>query len=310
MLVDMAKTMLQRARGRLMQGEFAASLAAAGDAVVVARGIPAGGEHRAQLLYEAHEASAAALEQLGKFQEALDQCALAVAAAKDVAVEKPLRLLDLRERRMRLKLGEEHRNAGNVFYKRGIYESALAAYDAAATADPACSLAPSNAAAALLKLERWADAAAAATRALSLDSKNFKALWRRAAAYEQLGRRADAYVDLVAVAGSDTDDAAGADGRRVAKDAMRRAERLLAAMHVLASGEEVRAAAAPWSAHEAAAIGHLSALKGRPAGLGAAPDLGAAPPDLGAAPDPRAAPVLCRRCAKTTRTRKHKKFQL
>lgn len=78
------------------------------------------------------------------------------------------------------------RDRGNSQYNAGDYVAALRCYSDALQLNAECKLCHSNAAAALLKLERWEEARDAADAALQIDSSFHKAMCRRAQALKRL----------------------------------------------------------------------------------------------------------------------------
>jgi len=90
------------------------------------------------------------------------------------------------------------RASGNAAYRAGDWAGAAAVYAAAAAADPTCSLARSNRAAALLNLMRFEEAEDDASASLRL-APSAKAHLRRAAARRGLGDAAGARSDLLTV---------------------------------------------------------------------------------------------------------------
>ena len=92
-----------------------------------------------------------------------------------------------------LQLKEE----GNMLFKEGKLEEALAKYNEAFRSDPSMAEGPANAAAVYLKQGEWDRALQACNVALHLNPKYVKALRRRAGARRHLGQLHDAFNDLL-----------------------------------------------------------------------------------------------------------------
>ena len=80
------------------------------------------------------------------------------------------------------------KEAGNLWFKRGDYDKAIARYTEGMSLDPSNAMLPANRAMALLKKRRYAEAEADCTLALSIDSTYVKAYQRRASARTGLGK--------------------------------------------------------------------------------------------------------------------------
>jgi tetratricopeptide (TPR) repeat protein len=81
-------------------------------------------------------------------------------------------------------------------FARGDWQTALEQFTAALKLDPANIAARNNRALTYLKLQKFSEAAADCSSVLAADSKNVKALLRRAAANEGLGQQQQALDDL------------------------------------------------------------------------------------------------------------------
>ena len=80
------------------------------------------------------------------------------------------------------------KEAGNLWFKRGEYDKAIARYTEGMSLDPSNAMLPANRAMALLKKHRYAEAEADCTLALSIHSTYVKAYQRRALARFGLGK--------------------------------------------------------------------------------------------------------------------------
>ncbi|GMH36346.1 hypothetical protein BSKO_04214 [Bryopsis sp. KO-2023] len=91
---------------------------------------------------------------------------------------------------------EEEKEKGNVAFKAGKYESALEHYSQAISHDPDMCLAFNNRAMAYLRLNKFVEGEADASRALELEPQNVKAMFRRGVAREALGKIPGAIEDF------------------------------------------------------------------------------------------------------------------
>ena len=90
----------------------------------------------------------------------------------------------------------ELKERGNAAFRDRRFDDALASYDSAAQMDPDNPALHLNAVMALLKLEKYHDAIQRASNVLRMTADgSSKAFFRRAAAYEALGRWSEAAVD-------------------------------------------------------------------------------------------------------------------
>lgn len=131
----------------------------------------------------------------------------------------------------------EARDKGNSCFKKHQWEQALRHYRRASELDPGCKLALANQAAALLKLERWAEAEDLAGQALAIDCGFTKARFRRALAYYNQGNLELAVMDMEFAAGADPADKAAQRELQAMKAALAQEQaRLgLAGMHTQAN---------------------------------------------------------------------------
>lgn len=83
---------------------------------------------------------------------------------------------------MRYLNAEEHKEDGNIAFRRGEYEEAIACYTAAHKSEPRLPIYLLNRAMAELKVNRWYEAEMDCTSVLRKHRTNPKALWRRAKA--------------------------------------------------------------------------------------------------------------------------------
>lgn len=100
----------------------------------------------------------------------------------------------LAQRARLLRVTQQHKEAAdtlkqtaNAHYQTGDYRSAAAMYRMAAQTDPSSALLPANLAAALLKLDEYAGAAAAAEQCIALDPSSQKGHYRLGCARQALG---------------------------------------------------------------------------------------------------------------------------
>ncbi|KAL4440022.1 hypothetical protein ABPG75_003023 [Micractinium tetrahymenae] len=120
------------------------------------------------------------------------------AAAAAAAAGRPAELSDADKER--LAAAEALKKEGNELYAQGDCQAALEKYAAALEAAPEAAAAQRsvyhcNRAAALLKLEQWAEAVQECSAALELDPAYTKALLRRSSAYDQLDDLEHALLD-------------------------------------------------------------------------------------------------------------------
>ncbi|KAJ1954935.1 RNA polymerase II-associated protein 3 [Dipsacomyces acuminosporus] len=94
------------------------------------------------------------------------------------------------------KKAEELKAQGNSAFTRGDYASAVAQYSKAIDADRTNSVYFTNRAMALIKLERYGEAAEDCTQALRLSPNSVKALWRRGTAHFHLNKYREARDDF------------------------------------------------------------------------------------------------------------------
>lgn len=111
---------------------------------------------------------------------------------------------DLNIKESPLQQAQRYKNEGNIFFKKGKYDDAISMYNKAIEACPEVhttdlSTFYQNRAAAYEQLKKWSSVINDCTKALELNSKYEKALYRRAKAYEVIKDWENCLDDITAV---------------------------------------------------------------------------------------------------------------